>query len=177
MDELPPGNPNVDYTQILPIQQKRIVAFINHFIMNTVSLLNTFAQSCESRLMEFEFKLQKVEASLLIVESQLSSISGLDNIENMTQSTKAPSNSKENSVEQIPEDLPAIVEDSPLRGTDNGVPLKAEGGPKYCEDARYARFFKMVRVGVAAEAVKLKMKSEGFDPNILDKPDAIVEDH
>ena len=40
--------------------------------MNTVSFLNHFAQSCESRLMEFEYKLQEVEASLLILESQVS---------------------------------------------------------------------------------------------------------
>lgn len=42
--------------------------------MNTVSFLNTFCKSCESRLMEFEYKLQKVEASLLILESQVSVI-------------------------------------------------------------------------------------------------------
>lgn len=40
--------------------------------MNTVSFLNEFAKSCESRLMEFEYKIQKVEASLLILESQVS---------------------------------------------------------------------------------------------------------
>lgn len=40
--------------------------------MNTVSLLNEFSKTCESRLMEFEYKIQKVEASLLILESQVS---------------------------------------------------------------------------------------------------------
>ncbi|XP_076252552.1 coiled-coil domain containing 53 [Rhynchophorus ferrugineus] len=78
-DELPTTiQTDVDYTQILPIQQKRTIAFINHFITNTVSFLNTFAQSCESRFMEFEYKIQKLEASLLILEAQLSSIPGLN---------------------------------------------------------------------------------------------------
>lgn len=40
--------------------------------MNTVDFLNIFSQSCESRLIEFEYKLQKVESSLLILESQVS---------------------------------------------------------------------------------------------------------
>lgn len=40
--------------------------------MNTISFLNQFSQSCESRLMEFEYKMQKLEASLLILESQVS---------------------------------------------------------------------------------------------------------
>lgn len=40
--------------------------------MQTVSYLNNFAQSCESRFMEFEYKIEKIEASLLILESQVS---------------------------------------------------------------------------------------------------------
>lgn len=40
--------------------------------MRTVSFLNNFAENCETRLMEFEYKLQNIEASLLILESQVS---------------------------------------------------------------------------------------------------------
>lgn len=36
------------------------------------------------------------------------------------------------------------------------------------QDPRYARFFRMVQVGVPPQAVKLKMKAEGLDPNILE---------
>lgn len=42
--------------------------------MNTVDYLNNFSQSCESRLIQFEYKLQKVESSLLILESQVSTL-------------------------------------------------------------------------------------------------------
>lgn len=35
-------------------------------------------------------------------------------------------------------------------------------------DPQYARFFRMIQVGVPVQAVRLKMKSEGLDPSILE---------
>ncbi|KAL3266213.1 hypothetical protein HHI36_010395 [Cryptolaemus montrouzieri] len=125
--------------------------------MNTVSFVNTFAQSCESRLMEFEFKLQKVDASLKILESQLSSIA-LD--ENITESTdkNLPTEIMENQSE-----IPEIKESA------SNEEIPQNEAPKPNEDPRYSKYFKMVQVGVPIPAVKLKMQSEGLDPNILDK--------
>lgn len=53
------------------IEQKRMLAFINHFILNTVDFLNKFIANCETKFIEFDTKLQKVESSLLIVESKV----------------------------------------------------------------------------------------------------------
>ncbi|XP_044255730.1 WASH complex subunit 3 [Tribolium madens] len=153
-------DPNVDYTQILPIQQKRTIAFINHFVMNTVSFLNHFAQSCESRLMEFEYKLQEVEASLLILESQLGSIAHLE--ENATQDSVKENDSNEDlnlpPVKDEEEQSEKIVE------------------PDLTSDPRYQRFFKMLQFGVPPAAVKLKMQSEGIDPSILDSKPTQTQD-
>lgn len=57
------------YCQVPPINQKRTISFINHFIVHTVTFLNKFTLSCEERLLEFEYKLQRIEASLEILES------------------------------------------------------------------------------------------------------------
>jgi len=35
-------------------------------------------------------------------------------------------------------------------------------------DPLYARFFRMIQVGVPVEAVRLKMQAEGYDPTILE---------
>lgn len=40
------------------------------------------------------------------------------------------------------------------------------------KDQRFIKYFKMLNMGVPETAVKLKMKSEGLDPNLLDTPDA-----
>ena len=50
-----------------------------------------------------------------------------------------------------------------------------DGGPKIRDDPRYSLYFKMVRMGVPAQAVKNKMALEGFSPaeaHLLDDPDA-----
>lgn len=53
------------------IDQKRIVAFINHFVVNTVTFLNQFALNCETKFVDFESKLMQMESSLSILESKV----------------------------------------------------------------------------------------------------------
>ncbi|KAF5302297.1 hypothetical protein FQA39_LY10336 [Lamprigera yunnana] len=150
VSDFPTIDPSCDYEKISPILQKRVVVFINHFVTNTVSFLNTFAQSCESRLLEFEYKLRKVEASLLILESQLSSISGLDNSANGTRMNDTL-------------DLPEVETEE-----------ETEHLTQATEDPRFTKFFKMLQFGVPLQAVKNKMTSEGLDSSILDKPNNVV---
>ncbi|XP_044750804.1 WASH complex subunit 3 [Coccinella septempunctata] len=150
-------NPDVDYNKALPIQQKRIIAFINHFIMNTVSFLNTFAQSCESRLMEFEFKLNKVDASLKILESQLSSIPDENfRIENDSIVENDPVQIENSASDEILPEIESVDIVEPEESKPSNNPI-------------YSKYFKMVQVGVPAQAVKLKMMSDGLDPNVLDQ--------
>ena len=50
-----------------------------------------------------------------------------------------------------------------------------DGGAKIRDDPRYSLYFKMVRMGVPAQAAKNKMALEGFSPaeaDLLDDPDA-----
>lgn len=41
-------------------------------------------------------------------------------------------------------------------------------GVKASDDVRYRKYFKMTQVGVPLQAVKIKMKADGIDPNILE---------
>lgn len=41
-------------------------------------------------------------------------------------------------------------------------------GIKITEHDSYKKFFKMLQVGVPAQAIKMKMQVEGLDPNILE---------
>lgn len=42
------------------------------------------------------------------------------------------------------------------------------------DDPRFSRFFRMLRVGVPEKGVKLQMSLEGYDPSLLDNPEAGV---
>lgn len=43
------------------------------------------------------------------------------------------------------------------------------------ESFTYKKYFKMLKVGIPAQAVKLKMMSEGANSNLLDNPDLMIE--
>lgn len=46
---------------------------------------------------------------------------------------------------------------------------------KISESAVYKKYFLMLKFGVSAAAVKLKMSSEGFESHLLDNPDLLIE--
>lgn len=159
--------PVIDYSKVPPINQKRTISFINHFIIHTVTFLNKFALSCEERLFEFENKLQKVEASLVILESRLSSIPGLDkSIETQSESTA------EVKLEEKPQETLNIDETNDLDSSKPKI-QETETQP-ISKDPRYEKYFKMMQFGVPKPAVKLKMQQEGLDSSILDNPQQLV---
>nr|XP_048274405.1 WASH complex subunit 3 isoform X3 [Myodes glareolus] len=55
---------------------------------------------------------------------------------------------------------------------ESGTP--SENVVTVARDPRYARYLKMVQVGVPVMAIRNKMISEGLDPDLLEKPDAPV---
>ncbi|XP_020287945.1 WASH complex subunit CCDC53 isoform X2 [Pseudomyrmex gracilis] len=160
--KIPIIEPTIDYAKVPPINQKRTVSFINHFITHTVTFLNKFALSCEERLFEFENKLQKLEASLEILESRLSSIPGLDQ-----EKDKETNNADENSATKLEDAEVSKVEQS---DNDEVEPPKEEekNVQSADKDPRYEKYFRMLHFGVPKQAVKLKMEQEGLDASILE---------
>lgn len=70
----------VDYTKVEAIDQAKTLARINFFVTNTVSFLNHFSTVCEDKLLQVHERLQKVESSLLLLESKLTHIPGLESV-------------------------------------------------------------------------------------------------
>ncbi|KAM0732265.1 WASH complex subunit 3 [Formica fusca] len=161
--KMPIIEPTIDYTKVPPINQKRTVSFINHFITHTVTFLNKFALCCEERLFEFENKLQKLEASLEILESRLSSIPGLEQ-EHRKESDSFNENDK-NKLEEVEVRKVDEPDNSEVDPKDEETEVQSAA-----KDPRYEKYFKMLHFGVPKEGVKLKMKQEGLDTSILDIP-------
>ncbi|KAI4494744.1 hypothetical protein M0804_000945 [Polistes exclamans] len=162
--KMPIIEPTIDYTKVPPINQKRTISFINHFIIHTVTFLNKFALSCEEKLFEFENKLQKVEASLAILESRLSSIPDLQpNTKVETDKIKENNEIKSENVKVTKIDEPDNIEENKSIG-DESPPQKVE------RDPRYDRYFKLIHLGAQKEEVKLRAQREGLDPSVLDEP-------
>lgn len=167
-----------------------MLAFINHFIINTVDFLNTFIANCETKFIAFETKLQHVESSLLIIESKLASVPDtfVDlndrkasqqepvKVETKPEATEVASNKEEvtipdnNNRQQEKEKASEIWKEVDKLDVDNNTEAISEEvkGVKVSEDARYKKYFKMLQFGVPAPAVKLKMKAEGVDGSLLE---------
>ncbi|XP_006567310.1 WASH complex subunit 3 [Apis mellifera] len=156
--KIPIIEPTIDCTKVPPINQKRTISFINHFIVHTVTFLNKFTLSCEERLLQFEYKLQRIEASLEILESWLSSIPGLEQNQNTKNSTEN-NDSKEENVSKINEP------DNTKQDVSEDIQTEKQLINK---DSRYEKYLKMIHFGVPKEAVKLKMEQEGLNSSILD---------
>ncbi|XP_049868481.1 WASH complex subunit 3 [Pectinophora gossypiella] len=153
---------DLDLSKVAALQQKRTLAFVNHFVITTVQFLNNFMKKCEHKLMHFERKLEKVEAAMVLLEARLSSIPEVNT-----------------EPEQKPQKTPDEVEPSQTVDQTDSEPPKGESDNKAEEPPapepsapvhpEYERFVKMVQVGVPLEAVKLKVSLEGLDPNMLVK--------
>ncbi|CAH2108702.1 unnamed protein product [Euphydryas editha] len=149
---------NIDLSKIAALQQKRTLAFVNHFVITTAQFLNSFAKNCEQKMMLFERKLEKINAMMVLLETRLSSIPEV-NTETDTSKPQDPTNEQPTEVNETVNEQTKTVNESIPEDTNTTEKMKPE----------YERFVKMVQVGVPIDAVKLKISLEGLDPNELDK--------
>uniref|UniRef100_A0A5F8GUH1 WASH complex subunit 3 n=1 Tax=Monodelphis domestica TaxID=13616 RepID=A0A5F8GUH1_MONDO len=170
-DGLPLMGSGIDLTKVPAIQQKRTVAFLNQFVVHTVQFLNRFSTVCEEKLSALSLRIQQIETTLNILDAKLSSIPGLEDVKFEISTANV------NSVTNGPEATPDQPEQN---NTQDSGPQKCEAAAEHiltvAKDPRYARYLKMVQVGVPVMAIRNKMISEGLDPDLLEKPDAPVPD-
>ncbi|KAH0566910.1 WASH complex subunit 3 [Cotesia glomerata] len=184
-NNIPIVEPTIDYTKVPPIHQKRTISFINHFIVTTVSFLNKFALTCEEKLYDFENKLQKLEAAVVILESRLASVPGLDiKSPNKDCDKKEYETADKNPVEAAPA-TPEAKDPVGQDEADTKPDVESTKGQVQNHEVSdnleqisshpvYQKYFKMVNFGVPKPAVKIKMKQEGLDPDLLDDPQRLI---
>uniref|UniRef100_A0A8C6CJR6 WASH complex subunit 3 n=1 Tax=Moschus moschiferus TaxID=68415 RepID=A0A8C6CJR6_MOSMO len=153
-DGLPLMGSGTDLTKVPAIQQKRTVAFPNRFVMHT------------EKLAGLSLRIQQIETTLNISDAKLSSIPGLDdvtfeaspvNVTRITNGTHSEATSEQSQQNSLQDSGPQESEVTP------------ENILTVAKDPRYARYLKMVQVGVPVMAIRNKMISEGLDPDFLEK--------
>ncbi|GBM36490.1 WASH complex subunit 3 [Araneus ventricosus] len=169
-DGLPIVGSGVDYSKVDPLNQKRTLTFLNHFLIRTTSFLNHFSSVCDEKLENLLIRIQRLEASMCILEAKLASIPGLDDVAANVESTE-PVSATQN--ETGASESPATQPQSETAVSNAAAPAevqpKEEQKPKLTvsQDPRFAKYFKMINMGVPPGAVQLKMTAEGVDPSIL----------
>ncbi|XP_042324798.1 WASH complex subunit 3 [Sceloporus undulatus] len=177
-DGLPLVGSGIDLTKVPAIQQKRTVAFLNQFVVHTVQFLNRFSTVCEEKLSALSLRIQQIETTLNILDAKLSSIPGLEDVKFEVSSTSG--NGITNGLVSQPSIDPQSTNASPHSegNSPEAEQQKPEEATKnittVAKDPRYARYLKMVQVGVPVMAIRNKMISEGLNPDLLETPDAAV---
>jgi len=59
------------HIQVDPIGPKRMLAFLNHFIVHTSSFLNRFSVICEEKLEDLSVRLQRLETTVCLLETKV----------------------------------------------------------------------------------------------------------
>uniref|UniRef100_A0A3P9KT97 WASH complex subunit 3 n=1 Tax=Oryzias latipes TaxID=8090 RepID=A0A3P9KT97_ORYLA len=183
-DGLPIVGSGVDLTKVPAIQQRRIVAYLNQFVVHTVRFLNRFSTVCEEKLANISLRIQQIDTTLCILEAKLASIPGLEDVtvdglnQQHSVQTNGPTPTSQiqtdgSSVGAVPSSVP---QESREEAPEQKAAAVAENVLTVAKDPRYARYLKMVQVGVPVMAIRNKMILEGLDPSLLDTPDAPVPD-
>ncbi|KAI7791802.1 WASH complex subunit 3 [Triplophysa rosa] len=179
-DGLPIVGSGIDLTKVPAIQQRRIIAFLNQFIVHTVRFLNRFSTVCEEKLSTVSLRIQQIETTLSILEAKLASIPGLEDVTvdgvRPSAQTNGPTVDGSHATGSSTVTPPEVTQQP--QGVTQEPKAEAPAGNvmTVAKDPRYARYLKMVQVGVPVMAITNKMILEGLDPSLLDTPDAPVPD-
>ncbi|XP_023572668.1 WASH complex subunit 3 isoform X2 [Octodon degus] len=171
-DGLPLMGSGIDLTKVPAIQQKRTVAFLNQFVVHTVQFLNRFSTVCEEKLANLSLRIQQIETTLNILDAKLASIPGLDDVMLEASPVSVTSVTDRSHSEATSEQSQNSTQDPGPQESE----VSSENILTVAEDPRYARYLKMVHVGVPVMAIRNKMISEGLDPDLLERPGAPVPD-
>ncbi|XP_015379028.1 PREDICTED: WASH complex subunit CCDC53 [Diuraphis noxia] len=168
--------------KIPPMEQRQLVTYINHFIRSTVTFLNNFMTHCEAKMMKSEQRLQKISASLCILETKLNSVPELRELQSSQfQTSEPPCNQlKDNSFNtegtnkhnktETTTGLKTVTTDEHGKTEDNIISEPAvvdESSNEPIVDPTILKYRKMIQFGVPRGAVELKMVNEGLDPKLL----------
>ncbi|XP_069486036.1 WASH complex subunit 3 isoform X3 [Ambystoma mexicanum] len=149
-DGLPLVGSGIDLTKVPAIQQKRTVAFLNQFVVHTVQFLNRFATVCE----------------------ELSSIPGLEGVKVEIQNANHMTNGLAPTPPTESLQPSPVTPQSEQNIINDTTQQKTEALPEnlltVSKDPRYARYLKMVHVGVPVMAIRNKMIAEGLNPDLLE---------
>jgi WASH complex subunit CCDC53 len=144
-----------------PIPYRDTLDLVSAFVIQTTEFLNRFASTCEERLNNVEYNIQQLEITLQILESKLSSI---DNMQMPQVAQEVKQEVVQNGPPPpVPQQYVEAISMEPPPPTSNVLLVK--------DDKRLEKYFKLLRMRVPVEQIKLNMTREGFDASLIERPE------
>ena len=152
-----------------------VTQVVNQFLVQYSKTLITCSATCEEKLLSLNTKLTKLEAALILLEKKLEPFSAGEK-QVVTQQQKVEPESNVEPKEEINnvDDNNTFVEET--LEVENGILEEVENDRLRIKDApELQTYFKMLKMGVPHEAVKLKMARENIDVSLLDRAEDFYE--
>lgn len=164
-----------DLRHCRPIPIKKSLVIVNNFVVNTTRFLNRFSAIVDEKLLKVSNNLSRLETTLSILEAKLDSVPDLDGSAQNTPATNTASSNNNNTDSNENTNGGATPAATQQVETKTAPPPGPDpNAMKVKDDPAYARYFKLMKLGMPVEQIKLKLSAEtDLDPNLLDTPDAI----
>jgi len=161
----------IDYNSLDGVPHTKTLAYLNNFVINTTQFLNRFSYLCEQKLATVSTHVQRLEITMSILEAKLQSIEGLGAAPVSSASSAAPPQASVAPSSSQPAATPAAVP----AATAAPEPAAVSNVLLNKDAPQYSNYFKMLRLGIPLPQIKMKMKNDGVDPDVLNAPDAPVD--
>ena len=153
-----------------------VTQVVNQFLVQYSKTLITCSATCEEKLLSLNTKLTKLEAALILLEKKLEPFSAGEKQVVTQQQKVEPETTDVEPKEEINkvDDNNTFVEET--LEVENEILEEVENDRLRIKDApELQTYFKMLKMGVPHEAVKLKMARENIDVSLLDRPEDFYE--
>lgn len=166
-----------------PVPVKKTLLIVNQFITQTTRFLNHFSTLAEEKLQKVFHDVNRIETTLVLLESRLHRLEGFDDMNAAPVTNSALPQAQAVPAAASATSLPAVASGTtpaappPSQAAAAPPPPVVEAAPapppappvvKAKDDATLAPFFKMLRYGAHPQAIKSKMSAAGIDPSLLD---------
>ena len=175
--------PAVDLTLHPAQPASQTLLVVNQILSQSAEQLNAFAATCEDKLIAMHHKMQRLETGVKLLEGKLNSIPSASGdaapLGAPPASAAAPPPPAAGAADGAAPPQPAAATNATpnaepaAEAPEAAPPPTEEPKKKIKDDPRFAKYFKMVNFGVPKPVVIMKFQQEtGFDPALLDTPDA-----
>ena len=154
-----------------------VTQVVNQFLVQYSKTLITCSATCEEKLLSLNTKLTKLEAALTLLEKKLEPFSA--GADEQIQQKVEPETTTNLTYVAPKEEINKVDDNKFVEETlevENEILEEVETDRLRIKDApQLQTYFKMLKMGVPHEAVKLKMARENIDASLLDRPDDFYE--
>jgi len=182
---VPPADSELKMDTLQAVPVKKTLLIVNTFVVQTAAFLNKFVTTCESKLHKIHTDIQRMETTMLLLESKLGSIDWLRQAEK-GQAPVIPKLNESWETTEFKDDSKQPDPNTNANANANDGEQKGDGGDApppepeqpaedpLLSDETMKPWFKMLKFGVPAPAVRGKMGREGIDDATIDR---VIELH